>query len=53
VGAVAAMGQTDMKSLLAYSSISQVGYILLGLGCGTKLGIAAAILAHAARTGAP
>ena len=44
VGAVAAMGQTDMKSLLAYSSISQVGYILLGFGCGTKLGVAAAIL---------
>ena len=44
VGALAAMGQTDMKGLLAYSSISQVGYIVLGLGCGTKLGIAAAIL---------
>jgi multicomponent Na+:H+ antiporter subunit D len=44
VGALAALGQTDMKWLLAYSSISQVGYIILGLGCGTPLGIAAAIL---------
>jgi multicomponent Na+:H+ antiporter subunit D len=33
VGALAAIGQTDMKRLLAYSSISQVGYIILGLGC--------------------
>jgi multicomponent Na+:H+ antiporter subunit D len=32
VGAFAAIGQTDMKRLLAYSSISQMGYIVLGLG---------------------
>ena len=44
VGALAALKQTDMKWLLAYSSISQVGYIVLALGCGTKLAIAAAIL---------
>ena len=44
VGAVAAMNQRHIKNLLAYSSISQVGYILLGLGCGTTLGIAAAVL---------
>jgi len=29
--------------MLAYSSISQVGYIVLGLGCGTDLGIAGAV----------
>jgi multicomponent Na+:H+ antiporter subunit D len=34
VGALAAIGQKDMKRLLAYSSISQIGYIVLGLGCG-------------------
>jgi multicomponent Na+:H+ antiporter subunit D len=44
VGALAALGQTDMKRLLAYSSVSQVGYILLGLGGGTKLAIAGAVL---------
>jgi multicomponent Na+:H+ antiporter subunit D len=44
VGALAALKQTDMKGLFAYSSISQVGYIILGLGCGTPLGIAAAVL---------
>jgi multicomponent Na+:H+ antiporter subunit D len=42
-GAVAALMQTDMKWLLAYSSISQVGYIILGLGCGSVLGIAGAV----------
>lgn len=43
VGALAALGQNDIKRMLAYSSISQVGYILLGLGVGTPLGIFAAI----------
>ena len=43
VGALAALGQRDFKWLLAYSSISQVGYILLGLGCGTPLGLMGAI----------
>lgn len=44
VGALAALEQGNMKRLLAYSSISQIGYIVLGLGCGTELGVAAAIL---------
>ena len=42
VGAVAAIGQTDLKRMFAYSSISQVGYIVLALGTGTELGIVAA-----------
>lgn len=42
-GALAAMGQSDFKRMLAYSSISQVGYIILGLGCGTTLGLAGAV----------
>jgi len=41
-GAFAAMGQKDMKRMLAYSSLCQVGYIFLGLGTGTILGFAAA-----------
>jgi proton-translocating NADH-quinone oxidoreductase chain N len=44
VGALAALGQSDIKRMLAYSSISQVGYIVLGLGCGTALGVAGAVL---------
>jgi multicomponent Na+:H+ antiporter subunit D len=39
VGGLLALGQNDLKRLLAYSSISQVGYIILGLGLGTPLGI--------------
>jgi multicomponent Na+:H+ antiporter subunit D len=42
-GAFAAIGQNDFKRMLAYSSISQVGYIILGLGCGTPLGIVGAV----------
>lgn len=42
-GALAALGQSDFKRMLAYSSISQVGYIILGLGCGTALGLAGAV----------
>jgi multicomponent Na+:H+ antiporter subunit D len=41
--ALAALGQNDFKRMLAYSSISQVGYIILGLGCGTTLGISGAL----------
>ena len=33
-GAFLAMGQWDIKRLMAYSSISQVGYVILGLGLG-------------------
>ncbi|MGA1979999.1 MAG: proton-conducting transporter membrane subunit [Sedimentisphaerales bacterium] len=43
VGALAALWQDDFKKVLAYSSISQIGYIILGLGCGTPLGIAGAV----------
>ena len=42
IGAIAAIGQSDLKRMLAYSSISQVGYIVLALGSGTELGIVAA-----------
>jgi len=34
VGAFLAIGQWDLKRLLAYSSISQVGYVVLGIGLG-------------------
>jgi len=39
VGVLLAFSQTDLKRLLAYSSISQVGYIILGIGLATPLGI--------------
>jgi NADH-quinone oxidoreductase subunit N len=41
VGSVIALSQTNMKRLLAYSSISHAGYALLGLIAGTPEGTAA------------
>lgn len=42
-GALAALGQKDFKRMLAYSSISQVGYIIISLGTGSALGVAGAV----------
>jgi len=39
VGVLLAIGQWDLKRLLAYHSISQIGYIVLGLGLATPLGL--------------
>ena len=39
LGAVAAIGQTDIKRLMAYSSIAHMGYALMGLAAGTALGV--------------
>ena len=41
VGALFALAQSDLKRLLAYSTISQLGYIITGFGLGTGPGIAA------------
>ena len=42
-GAIAAIGQTNLKRLVAYSSIGHVGYILAGLSIGTNEGIQSSI----------
>lgn len=39
IGAMLSLTQNNFKRLLAYSSISQVGYIILAAGCGTPLAI--------------
>ncbi len=44
LGAVAAIGQTNIKRLMAYSSISHMGYGLAGLTTGINEGISASIL---------
>jgi hydrogenase-4 component F len=38
VGGVMTLAQVDLKRLLAYSSVSQMGYLLMGIGFGTALG---------------
>jgi NADH-quinone oxidoreductase subunit N len=41
VGAVGAIGQSNIKRLLAYSSINNIGFALVGLAAGTEAGVAA------------
>jgi NADH-quinone oxidoreductase subunit N len=43
VGNLFAMRQNNLKRFLAFSSIAQVGYILLGISSGSALGISSAI----------
>ena len=42
-GAVAAIGQRNLKRLIAYSSISHMGYALAGLASGTNQGIQSSV----------
>jgi len=44
VGVVYAMVQHDLKRMLAFHTVSQIGYIVTGFGLGTPLGIAAGLL---------
>ncbi|MGN0933761.1 NADH-quinone oxidoreductase subunit NuoN [Falsigemmobacter intermedius] len=44
VGAIAAIGQKDIKRLMAYSSIAHMGYALIGLAVGTEAGIQAMLV---------
>lgn len=42
-GGIMALAQDDIKRLFAYSSISQMGYIIFGLSTATQLGVAGSI----------
>lgn len=44
LGAVAAIGQTNIKRLMAYSSIAHMGYALMGLAAGTAYGVEAMLM---------
>jgi NADH-quinone oxidoreductase subunit N len=44
LGAVAAIGQRDIKRLMAYSSIAHMGYALIGLCVGTIYGVQATMI---------
>jgi NADH-quinone oxidoreductase subunit N len=44
LGAIAAIGQTDIKRLMAYSSISHMGFALMGLAAGTEQGVSAMLI---------
>ena len=43
-GALCAMAQTDYKKLIAYSSVSHMGYVMLGMAALTTAGINGAVL---------
>jgi multicomponent Na+:H+ antiporter subunit D len=43
-GSILAIRQTDLKRMLAYSSISQIGYILLGMSLANPIGFVGAVL---------
>ena len=44
LGAVAAIGQNNIKRLMAYSSIGHMGFALLGLAAGTTMGVEGVLL---------
>ena len=44
LGAIAAIGQTDIKRLMAYSSIAHMGYAMVGLASGSAAGVQAMLV---------
>ena len=44
LGGYAAIAQRNIKRLMAYSSIANVGYILLGLAAGTQMGVQSVLI---------
>jgi NADH-quinone oxidoreductase subunit N len=44
LGAIAAIGQRDIKRLMAFSSIAHMGYAMIGLAAGTEAGVTAMLV---------
>jgi NADH-quinone oxidoreductase subunit M len=54
-GAVLAIGQTDLKRLVAYTSVSHMGFVLLGVFAGNEIALEGAVvqmISHGISTGA-
>ncbi|HMD21711.1 MAG TPA: NADH-quinone oxidoreductase subunit M [Alloacidobacterium sp.] len=54
-GAVLAVGQTDLKRLVAYTSVSHMGFVLLGIFAGNEIALEGAVVqmvSHGISTGA-
>jgi len=54
-GAVLAVGQTDLKRLVAYTSVSHMGFVLLGVFAGNEIALEGAVVqmvSHGISTGA-
>lgn len=43
MGSIAAIRQTDIRRMIAYSSVAQIGYIFAGIGLGSEAGMMAAM----------
>ena len=51
MGSISATKENDIRRMIAFSSVAQIGYIFMGIGLGTKAGMIASlfhILSHAA-----
>ncbi|MFL2802520.1 MAG: NADH-quinone oxidoreductase subunit NuoN [Paracoccaceae bacterium] len=44
LGSIAAIGQNNIKRLMAYSSIGHIGFVLMGIACGTDKGVSAVLI---------
>ena len=44
LGSVAAIGQNNIKRLMAYSSIGHIGFVLMGVASGTDKGVSAVLI---------
>ena len=44
MGSVHAIAEKDTRRMIAYSSVAQIGYIYMGIGMGTGMGMVAAVL---------
>ncbi len=54
MGSLSAIRESDIRRMIAFSSVAQIGYIYMGLGLGTEAGVIASlfhILSHAASKG--
>ena len=43
IGSLLALKEVRIKKMLAYSSVAQIGYIFMGIGLGSEVGVAAAL----------
>ena len=43
MGSISAMHENDIRRMIAFSSVAQIGYIYMGIGLGTKIGMVASL----------
>ncbi len=43
MGSISAIKETDIRRMIAFSSVAQIGYVYMGLGLGTEYGVVASV----------